>query len=226
MFKSKAHAFSSINALSKGNYCSNFTAQEILKEGNFGIGAFESLNGELIIVHGKAYQIIDNTNVILCNSNVNISYAFVCNHDYKGFGYKFENLTKQSLENKLLKIFDTKNLIQAVYAKAIVKQLHSRTFIRQEKPYVEIQKIKELQSEIWIQNKEIELVGFYTPSLFSNFNIEGFHWHYISQDKDYGGHVIDMELESISLIIKPIHDLNYHSPVCLEFLELDLSENK
>lgn len=224
MLKSKAHSFSSINALIKGDFNPNFTCEQILKEGNFGLGTFEGLEGELIVVHGKAYQLINNTNVVLCESNTKVAFAFVCNHDYKGFGYKMNNINKDNLENKLLDIFKTKNLVQAIYAKAKVKTLHSRTVVKQEKPYKPMVEIIDSQSELTIENKEIELVGYYTPSLFAKVGVEGFHWHYISEDKTYGGHVFDMGLENISLIIKPIHDLNYHSPTTQEFLNLDLNE--
>ena len=42
------YSFSSISALVKGDYYPNFNCKEILSKGNFVLGTFEGLNGELI----------------------------------------------------------------------------------------------------------------------------------------------------------------------------------
>ena len=46
-----------LNALVEGIYEENIHFDEILKHGNFGIGTFDDLDGEMILLDGSVYQI-------------------------------------------------------------------------------------------------------------------------------------------------------------------------
>ncbi|MGB6152245.1 MAG: acetolactate decarboxylase, partial [Pricia sp.] len=37
------------------------------------------------------------------------------------------------------------------------------------------------------------IVGFYCPDFIGNINVKGFHFHFISDDKKLGGHVMDFK---------------------------------
>ena len=37
------------------------------------------------------------------------------------------------------------------------------------------------------------MVGFYCPEFVGNMATKGFHFHYISNDKKFGGHVMELE---------------------------------
>ncbi|GAA0372123.1 hypothetical protein GCM10008932_24240 [Alkalibacterium iburiense] len=38
------------------------------------------------------------------------------------------------------------------------------------------------------------LVGFFIPDIFGTIAVPHFHWHFISDEKDFGGHVLDFDL--------------------------------
>ena len=46
-----------VNALVEGLYRENTSISEIIKKGNFGLGTFDDLDGEMVILEGKAYQL-------------------------------------------------------------------------------------------------------------------------------------------------------------------------
>lgn len=48
--------YNTLAALMAGMYSGNFTIGELLKRGNLGIGTLDAIDGELIILDGKAYQ--------------------------------------------------------------------------------------------------------------------------------------------------------------------------
>lgn len=219
------YSFSSISALIKGDYYPNFTSKQILNKGNFGLGTFEGLNGELILIKDNVYQLVDNTNITLCDDQAKIPFACVCEFNYKDFELKFKNTNKKELEEKLLSLIDSKNHVQAFYAKVNFKKIYSRTVRKQEKPYKEMTEIINSQSELDIENIDAELVGFYTPSIFSKIGVEGFHWHYLSTDKKYGGHVFDMEINEIELVINSYNNLTYFSPDSDHFKNMNLDDD-
>lgn len=219
------YSFSSISALVKGDYYPNFNCKEILSKGNFGLGTFEGLNGELILIKNNVYQLVDNTNITLCEGDEKIPFACVCDFDYRNFDVKFSNINKKELEEKLLSLIDSKNFVQAFYGKAKFKKIFSRTVRKQEKPYKEMAEIINSQSELEIENIDAELVAFYTPSIFSKIGVEGFHWHYLSTDKKYGGHVFDMEIDEIELVINSFSNFAYFSPNSQEFKTMNLDDD-
>ena len=46
-----------VNALVEGLYRENTSISEVIKKGNFGLGTFDDLDGEMVILEGKAYQL-------------------------------------------------------------------------------------------------------------------------------------------------------------------------
>jgi acetolactate decarboxylase len=54
---------STIDALLDGNYDGDVTFDELRKHGDFGLGTFDALDGEMLAVGGAFYQVRSNGNV-------------------------------------------------------------------------------------------------------------------------------------------------------------------
>jgi acetolactate decarboxylase len=50
------YQYSTLQALLEGVYDGDLECGELLKQGNFGIGTFNALDGEMIVLDGKCYQ--------------------------------------------------------------------------------------------------------------------------------------------------------------------------
>ena len=52
----KLFQYNTLGALMAGLYGGSFTVKELLEHGDLGIGTLDSIDGELIVLDGKAYQ--------------------------------------------------------------------------------------------------------------------------------------------------------------------------
>ena len=68
---------STLQALMQGYYYPVSTAGELKENGNFGIGCFESVNGELIMVDGVVYQAIHDSSILIPDNNSTIAYVLI-----------------------------------------------------------------------------------------------------------------------------------------------------
>ena len=48
--------YGTMAGIMEGAFSGSITLEELLKHGNFGIGTFDGLDGEMIIVDGKIYK--------------------------------------------------------------------------------------------------------------------------------------------------------------------------
>ena len=66
------------------------------------------------------------------------------------------------------------------------------------------------------------LVGFRTPQHMQGINVAGYHEHFITDDRQGGGHLLDYQLESGVLTFGEIHKLMIDLPADSAFLQANL----
>lgn len=66
-----------IESLLRGNYHGVLTIGELKKKGDFGLGTFDSLDGEMVVLDGDVYKIKDTGVPILVNDDESTPFASV-----------------------------------------------------------------------------------------------------------------------------------------------------
>lgn len=59
-----------------------------------------------------------------------------------------------------------------------------------------MQALQKTQFELTLKDVDGTIVGLYCPAFMSSLNSVGWHFHFISQDKMYAGHVLGLNLLS------------------------------
>ena len=93
--------------------------------------------------------------------------------------------------------------------------LKVRSVPRQTPPYKPLAQVVEGQSVFEFVSMPGTLVGFRTPEYMRGLNVPGWHLHFLSDDGDHGGHVLDMRLDPV------IVDLDY-----AEKIDVDLPKDR
>ena len=70
---------------------------------------------------------------------------------------------------------------------------------------------------------EGELIGFRTPQYMQGINVAGYHEHFITEDRQGGGHILDYVLEQGTLTFGAISQLVIDLPQDKDFLQADLN---
>ncbi len=221
------YQISTINALVLGVYDGVQPVGDIQKHGDFGIGTFEALDGEMIVVDGTYYQAKSDGSVHLVDPSAMVPFATVTYFDIdksivlSGGG----NLT--TFTNGIDKALPSKNLIYAIRVDGTFPEVVVRAIPAQNKPYPPLAEAAMHQVVTNLKNTTGTIVGFYLPSYMNGINMPGYHLHYISSDRKSGGHILDLTapVTPVTVMIDQTADFSMSAPTTGHFAETNLSRD-
>jgi len=81
------------------------------------------------------------------------------------------------------------------------------------------------QSEFSFSDIDGTLIGLWSPGFSIAFSISGYHFHFLSKDRQHGGHLLDVEAGPLRLKVEALTDFHLALPESEAFLKADLSKN-
>lgn len=217
---------STIDALLGSLYDGVESFESIKKHGNFGIGTFDALDGEMLALDGEYFQIKTDGKLYKVSDQMESPFATVVNFNAdKEFDIS-SSMDYVGLKTIIDKELPTENLFYAIKAVGKFKYVKTRSVPRQEKPYPILADVVEHQAVFEFNNVEGTLVGFYCPPFSKGVNVPGYHLHFITKDKQGGGHVLAVQTEELKISIDVKHDFLMVLPENKDFYQLDLTKDK
>ncbi|CAJ37565.1 acetolactate decarboxylase [Methanocella arvoryzae] len=192
---------STFSALSQGVYEGIIPVVTLLQNGDTGLGTFDALDGEMVCLEGKVYQVKGDGTVVETGDNVTVPFAAVTFFDADSTR-QLEGL--QGLSN-LTTLIDAELPSDAtMYALKVhgnFSHVKTRSVPAQEKPYPALVDAVKNQSVFERENVSGTIVGVRFPAYMDGVNVAGYHCHFISDDRQFGGHLLDCTLENGTLMI-------------------------
>jgi acetolactate decarboxylase len=197
---------STIGALQAGDYDGDMSLKELRAHGNFGLGTFNGLDGEMVFLEGVFYQIKSDGNVYPVNNSMMTPFAAVTafqadkkllldNNERGAMNYT-------QVQHQLEGYFPTKNTFYAVKLTGDYTYLKARSPPKQNKPYPLLVDALKSQSVFEFRNATGTMVGFWSPQYVNGLDAPGWHFHFISADRTYGGHVLDVTVQRATVEIQ------------------------
>lgn len=219
---------STLNALMQGYYDGVISIDELLKDGDTGIGTFGTLDGEMIVLDGVVYQAKSDGTVEVASDSMSTPFACV---EYFTEEISLPDLAGisdiQQLKDVLMTTMEKEvgndNVFYMTKISGDFSMIHVRSVPKQEKPYRPLSEIAEEQQEYIYEEQPGTLVALYCPDYVEGINLPGWHIHFISEDKTKGGHVLDLALKSGSGAMDLITDYQMILPNDEEFADLELA---
>jgi acetolactate decarboxylase len=177
-----------------GRYGGVMPIPELLRQGDFGLGTLDRLDGELIVLDGRAYQVRGDGVVVDVGPDRSTPFAMVTPFAPDGeFPCpRVDNLS--DLDARLDEALGPQNNFLAVRVDGRFAPITLRSVHRQEPPYWPLVEVVKGQS-VWTHGEvRGTLVGFRSPAWVGGLNVPGYHWHFLSDDRTVGGHVLDCRL--------------------------------
>ena len=107
------------------------------------------------------------------------------------------------------------------------KNVFARSELKQEEPY------KTLADALSTDQREFDfagasgtVVGLYCPEYMRDLNAAGWHFHFVSEDKQSGGHVLDLDIDNAELKWDSTKGFNMLLPDTKMFPTLDLTTDQ
>ncbi len=190
---SQLYQHSHFIATNQGLYDGTTTIDALVNHGRFGLGTFHALEGELLTLNGKFYHCSKGTSIQEAKPSATLPWAALADFTR----HKKEALIKdissyKALEEVLLGLMQSSNYPFLFYMKGRFKNIVIGSVPQQKKPYPPIKDV--IESSITVETGEVvaELVGFFAPEFMFPMKGKGFHLHCLSENKQYGGHVLDL----------------------------------
>jgi len=192
---------STIDALMQGVYDGTVTIGELKKHGDFGIGTFDKLDGEMIVLDGNVWQAKADGSVVEAQDSQTTPFATVTYFDTDIRQMTLDHTTNESaFVEYLAEKLPTGNMIYGVKVHGTFPSVTVRAIPAQEKPYPNLTVAAQNQGVHTYTNVTGTIVGFYSPVFLQGLDAEGYHLHFLADDDTEGGHILDATIPADSTV--------------------------
>lgn len=227
--KASIYQVSLLQSLLCGDYHGSVEIRKLKRHGNAGIGTFNRLNGELIMLDGEVYRASGDGSVELVSDDETTPFSVVTYINPK----ERENIKEvpdyETLCDKLNREVEEKgiNRFYMIRIDGMFRNINVRSVYAQEEPYRRLSEVMENDQTFFdYENTEGTLVGIYCPPYMASLNAVGWHMHFISKDKTRGGHVLNVNISDGTLTMEHVDGFSVHLPQNEAFHRYDLSKDQ
>lgn len=213
---------STLPALSSGVFDGNVTIADLTRYGDFGLGTFNGVDGEMIVLDGDAYQVRADGVARIAEASTQTPFALVTPFDADITAAIDTPMTCRELEGFLDTLLPSKNAFYALEVKGRFQSLEVRSETRQQPPYPTLSEVLADQVVFDLRQTSGTMVGFWFPKYAEGVNLPGYHFHVVSEDRNRGGHVLDCRVQQADIAIDVSDQLTVDLPEDNAFLEADL----
>jgi len=192
---------STFSALSQGVYDGVSSVGTLKQYGNMGIGTFDALDGEMVCLDGQVYKVKVDGTIMAMGDEVTSPFAMVTFFD--------ADQTKQlnnvnglsNLTSLIDSVIPSNATMYAFKVHGNFSHVKTRSVPAQVKPYPVLADAVKNQSVFEDENVTGTIVGVRFPAYMDGVNVAGYHCHFISDDRQFGGHLLDCTMDNGTLVI-------------------------
>jgi len=188
--------------LSAGAFDGRMPCRRLGSYGNFGLGTFHALDGEMIVSDGKIYQAKSDGKVYLPNGSMPVPFA-----ELVSFAPRVKLMFKggenyAALEDQIDRAVPDRDIFCAIRVRGRFSKMKLRSVPPQVKPYPRLVEATNRQPVFQFDGVSGTMVGFRSPLYAGEITVPGYHFHFISDDGNSGGHVLEFAIESAAAEIE------------------------
>jgi acetolactate decarboxylase len=213
-----------VNALVEGIFEENVPFTEIRKHGDFGLGTFNDLDGEMVMLDGRIYQITSEGHVTVIDDNTLTPFACVTFYNPVSHDEIAHELTYEAFLEWLYRLLPSPNIFYALRIEGEFARIKARSVPKQEN-YRSLVEVAQEQTIFNFGGMAGTLVGFFTPTFMSSLNVPGLHLHFLSADFRYGGHLLECYPQKVRAGVQFINKLELALPMSLDYLTGDFQRD-
>jgi acetolactate decarboxylase len=217
---------STIDALLAGVYDGDISCQFLLTHGNFGIGTFDCLDGEMVLLDGTIYQVKADGKVYMPDPSIKTPFATTCFFNPEKTLLINPGTDFEGLEKLIDQADPNLNLFCAIRVTGHFKSMKTRSVPPQKKPYPPLKEVTTNQPEFYMEYVAGTIIGFRCPVYIKGLNVPGYHLHFINCERTLGGHVLSFVLTEGQCEVDILNQYFLRLPEdTKDFAEADLSRD-
>lgn len=216
-----------LDGLMQGDYDGTATVGQLLQNGDTGLGTFDQLDGEMIVLDGVVYKAKSDGSVAAVPVTQTVPFAAVTHFQDDIPATEVSSIAdfgglKTALDDIIAKQTGDFNQFYVAEITGSFDMVHVRSVPMQSKPYKPLAEVTKNQAEFEYENIPGTAVAMRFPDYMQGINLPGWHLHFLSDDKTKGGHVLDLKLADGTVKMDTIREFNLVVPDTETFANLDL----
>jgi acetolactate decarboxylase len=214
---------STMGALLDGIYDGEVTVAELLTHGDFGLGTFNHLDGEMVVLDGTCYHLRSDGSASIAADDDRTPFAAVTTFvpDIT------VPVTQPTARTDVIALIDeaipSANLVHAVRVSGTFTYVRTRTVMARTPPYPPLTEATADEPVALFDDVTGTLAGFRTPDYEQGISVAGYHLHFLDQNHEHGGHALDYTMAHGKIAISSASELHLSLPRTEPFLTADLS---
>ena len=230
--QNKMYQVSTLQALALGYSRAVIKVGELLQEGTTGLGTFEDVNGEMVMMDGRCFRADQDGHVTEVSSETGVPFAAVATlHGEQEFvlnDIPDIETVRTELTKKIEERFGL-NSMHVVRIDGVFDKVDARSEAPYRSHHVTLKEmLSRTQKAFIFDNIRGSLVGVYFPDYMDGINMPGWHLHFLSEDRSKGGHVFDVSIGRGAVKVDKITRIEINLPKEAAFdtyaLKQDLQE--
>ncbi len=213
---------STIGALLAGIFDGDESVGELLKRGDFGLGTFNALDGEMVVLGGSCYHIRSDGSAEVADPSNHTPFAAVTRFTAEHRFTVEAPTTRAELSHRIDEVGRSANITIAVRIAGRFSSITTRTVSAQTKPYPSLEEASRNETAIELREVEGTLVGFRTPEFEHSIGVAGYHLHFLDSTRTRGGHMLDYTLAHGEVELMELTEIHLSLPSSGAFLTADL----
>ncbi|WP_019593516.1 acetolactate decarboxylase [Thioalkalivibrio sp. ALM2T] len=213
-----------VNALVEGLYREDTTIADILSKGDFGLGTFNDLDGEMVVLDGEVYQLRSDGRAYAVTPDTRTPFA--CVTQFRPWSEEVIDtpLDYAGLQGLFDRLIPSHNMVYAIRLDGVFDYVRTRSVPRQDayRPLVEVARE---QPEYEFEHIEGSMAGFWTPEFMQSVAVPGYHLHFVDAARQHGGHLLEARPRQIRIRLQHLPRVDLGLPMTLDYLTADLTRD-
>lgn len=186
---------------------------DVVAEGDFGIGTFNSVHGEMIVVDKKIYRAVASGEVEEVTDLTELTPYAIVSEFKPDLSQHVQDLNLKEIQERIdtMRVNEPDGLY-SVEVSGHFKYARSRAPDQYEAPYPDLEQLIADQPSSTFNDIDGQLLGFYTPDFLASLGVPGYHLHFIDAARSCGGHLQDAYIVEGTIKLQLMQDINIQNP--------------
>jgi acetolactate decarboxylase len=203
---------STLGALSGGVMAGDSTCGILTDNGDFGVGTFNGLDGEMVVLDGTVYQVPVSGVPRAVRPGMKTPFAEVKFFKAEKNATAEDLASLDALKSYVDGVLPSRNFVFAVRLDGTFDHVKARSVPRQSPPYPTLEEVVAEQTVFELDDVKGTMVGFFYPDYLSGVNQAGYHFHFLTGDRKAGGHVLDCSVDNAMMKLDQAAGLELQFP--------------
>lgn len=203
----KIYQYGTMQKFLNSDFDGDLTIKELKTHGNFGLGTYNGVNGEMVVYDGKVFRILPSGEPKEVKDTELSPYTVVKFFKADTMFQLNYSMTLEELKGYISEMISDTSRPVAVKINGEYESAKTRTVEKQSKPYPTLQELIEKQIVFNFENIKGTAIGYWFPEYFEPVNFPGFHFHFLKDGASGGGHLLDCTISNVTVELDYPDDL-------------------